>query len=188
MTDTLSLVLAAAAVVIQVLLALLLLLALLALVSGGARRALIEVRDTLIGVELWGAWSLAAIATSASLYYSEVADFVPCRLCWFQRIAMYPLVVILLIAAVRRDVRGGVLYALPFPVVGIGVAAYHIYIENNPESESPGCKAGVPCSFKWIEELGYVTMPTLAITAFAGILALLLFALSRTRSGDSAPG
>ena len=180
--------LAAAAVVIQALLALIAVLALAALFSTRARRALVEVRDSLLGAELWGAWSLATIATAASLYYSEVADFVPCRLCWFQRIAMYPLVALLLFAAVRRDVRGGALYALPFPIVGMGVAAYHIYIEQNPEAETPGCKAGVPCSFKWIEELGYVTMPVLAITAFAGVLALLLFALSRTNKGDSPAG
>lgn len=187
MTDTLSLVFAAAAVVLQALLALLVVLAVVALFSTRARGWLVEVRDSLLGAELWGAWSLAAIATAGSLYYSEIADFVPCRLCWFQRIAMYPLVGVLLIAAIRRDVRGGVLYSLPFPIVGAAVAAYHIYIEYNPEAETPGCKAGSPCSFKWIDELGYVTMPVLAITAFAAILALLLFALSRTRR-DSASG
>jgi disulfide bond formation protein DsbB len=188
MTDTLSVVLAAAAVVIQALLGLLVLVGLAALLSARARRALVEVRESLLGMELWGAWTLATIATAASLYYSEVADFVPCRLCWFQRIAMYPLVVVLLIAAIRRDARGGALYALPFPIVGMGIAGYHIYIENNPEAETPGCKAGVPCSFKWIEELGFVTMPTLAITAFAAILVLLLFTISRTGRGDPAAG
>ena len=181
MTDTLSLVLAAGAVVLQAVLALLLLLAVVSLFSTRARAALAEIRDTLLGFELWGAWSLAAIATAGSLYYSEVADFVPCRLCWFQRIAMYPLVAVLLVAAIRRDVRGGVFYALPFPIVGAAVSAYHIYIEQNPEAEGVGCKVGVPCSFKWVEELGYVTLPVLAITAFAAILALLLFALSRSR-------
>src|SRR5688572_21661834 len=104
MTDTLSLVFAAGAVVIQALLALLLLVALISLFSARAKAALVEVRDTLLGMELWGAWSLAAIATAGSLYYSESADFIPCRLCWFQRIAMYPLVAILLVAAIRRDV------------------------------------------------------------------------------------
>jgi disulfide bond formation protein DsbB len=182
MTDTLSLVLAAGAIVIQGLLALLVLLALAALVWPRARTVLVEARDTLLGMELWGAWSLAALATAASLYYSEIADFVPCRLCWFQRIAMYPLAAILLLAALRKDLRGGVLYALPFPIVGAGISAYHIYIEYHPEAESTGCKAGVPCSFKWIEELGYVTLPVLAITAFGGILALLLFGLSRSRA------
>jgi disulfide bond formation protein DsbB len=188
MTDTLSLVFAAGAVVIQALLAVLLLLAVVSLFSTRARATLVEVRDTLLGMELWGAWSLAAIATAGSLYYSEVADFVPCRLCWFQRIAMYPLVAILLIAAIRRDVRGGVLYALPFPIVGAAISAYHIYIEYHPEAESQSCKAGVPCSFKWIEELGYVTLPVLAISAFGGIIALLLFALSRRNQDGSSAG
>ena len=188
MTDTLSLVFAAGALVIQAVLALLLLVAVVAIFSTRARAGLVEVRDTLLGLELWGAWSLATIATAGSIYYSEIADFVPCRLCWFQRIAMYPLVVILLIAAIRRDVRGGVLYALPFPIVGAAISAYHIYIEYHPEAESQSCKAGVPCSFKWIEELGYVTLPVLAISAFGGILALLLFALSRRNQDGSSAG
>lgn len=187
MTDTLSLILAAGAVVIQVLLALLLLLALAALFSSRARGALVEVRETLMGAELWIAFGLALIATAGSLYYSEIADFVPCRLCWFQRIAMYPLVPLLLLAALRRDVRGGAIYALPLPIVGAAVSSYHIYIEHNPEAETPGCKAGVPCSFKWIEELGYVTLPVLAISAFGGILALLLMALSRSKRDSAVP-
>jgi len=188
MTDTLSLIFAAGAVVIQALLALLALLALVSIFSTRARGLLVEVRETLMGTEVWLAFGLALIATAGSLYYSESADFTPCRLCWFQRIAMYPLVPLLLIAALRRDSRGAALYGLPLSAIGMGVAAYHIYIENNPEAESVGCKVGVPCSFKWIEELGYVTLPTLAISAFAAITALLLFALSRSTKRNSASG
>jgi disulfide bond formation protein DsbB len=121
------------------------------------------------------------VATLGSLYFSEIADFIPCRLCWFQRIAMYPLAVILLIGALRKDVRGAALYALPFPIAGALVSAYHIYIENHPEAESAGCSIGAPCSTKWIDQFGYVTIPTLAISAFAAIIALLVFALRRTR-------
>ena len=179
MTDTLSLIFAAGAVVIQALLGVLVLVAIASLFSSRARRWLVEVRETLMGTEIGVAFGLALIAMAGSLYYSESADFVPCRLCWFQRIAMYPLVPLLLIAALRSDRRGAALYGLPMSVIGMGVAAYHIYIENNPEAESVGCKAGVPCSFKWIEELGYVTLPTLAITAFAAITALLLAAWTR---------
>ncbi len=149
-----------------------------------ARRVLAEARDTLLGGELWIAWGIALLATLGSLYFSEVADFVPCRLCWFQRIAMYPLAVLLLVGAVRRDVRGAVLYGLAFPVVGAGVAIYHIYIENNPGAESAGCRATAPCSTKWIDEFGYVTIPTLALTAFATVFVLMLFALRRTSAED----
>ncbi|NDE79574.1 MAG: disulfide bond formation protein B, partial [Actinobacteria bacterium] len=54
-------------------------------------------------VSLWLAWLVAAVATAGSLYFSEIADYVPCRLCWFQRVCMYPLAGILLVAAIRRD-------------------------------------------------------------------------------------
>jgi disulfide bond formation protein DsbB len=76
-------------------------------------------------------------------------------------------------------VRGGALYALPFPVIGALVAIYHVYIEYNPEAESASCRVSAPCSLKWIEELGYVTIPVLALTAFAAIFALLAMARSR---------
>src|SRR5688572_25368727 len=176
MTETVSTTLAAGAVVLQVVLVLLALVAAAALFSDGARRLLGEVRATLLGGELWIAWGIAAIATLGSLYFSEIADFIPCRLCWFQRIGMYPLAVILFVAALRRDRANGVFYALAFPVVGAAVSAYHLYIEANPGAESAGCKIGAPCSVKWIEEFGYVTIPMLAITAFAAVFALLLLA------------
>jgi disulfide bond formation protein DsbB len=180
-TDAVSKVLAVGAVLVQGLLAVLAVLALVALVSPRARRLLAEVRDTLLGGELWIAGGLALVATLGSLFYSEVSDFIPCRLCWFQRIAMYPLAVLLLIAAWRRDARGGALYALPIAIAGAGVAIYHIYIEYNPEAESAGCKiGGAACSVKWIEELGYITIPVLALTVFLAVIALSLMVLSRT--------
>jgi disulfide bond formation protein DsbB len=186
LTNAISTGLAAVAIVLQVVLAALLLLALAALVWRPARRLLREAREMLFGGELWAAWTVALVATLASLYYSEVAHFIPCRLCWYQRIAMYPMAAILLLAAVRRDVRGGAIYALPLSLAGIGVAAYHIYIEYNPAAESAGCRVGAPCSVKWIDEFGYITLPVLAITAFACILALALMALSRTRDASRA--
>jgi disulfide bond formation protein DsbB len=179
LTDAVSIVLAALAVVLQALLAGLLALGLAALASPRARRWLAELRATLAGGELWAAWAVALVATLGSLFFSEVSDFVPCRLCWFQRIAMYPLAVVLLLAAVRRDVRGGALYALPFPVAGALIAIWHVYVEINPDAESEGCRVAAPCSLKWIDELGYVTLPVLSLTAFAAILALLLMARSR---------
>jgi disulfide bond formation protein DsbB len=183
LTDVVSVALAAVAVVLQVLLAGLLALALAALVSARARRWLSELRATVAGGELWAAWAIALVATLGSLFFSEVSDFEPCRLCWFQRIAMYPLAVVLLLAALRRDVRGGALYALPFPVAGALIAIWHVYVEVNPEAGGEGCKVAAPCSLKWIDELGYVTLPVLSLTAFAAILALL--AMARSRPADA---
>ena len=184
MVDAVSTALATLAIIVQVLLAALAVTGLLAVVWAPARRLLREARDTLLGGELWMAWAVAATATAGSLFFSEYADFIPCRLCWFQRIAMYPLSVVLLVAALRRDVRGGVLYAFVLPIVGAGVAIYHVYIENNPSAESASCRVGASCATKWIEKYGYVTIPVLALTAFAAIGALLAMAWSRRRLAE----
>lgn len=176
MTDFLATMLALLAVALQALLAAFVLVVALTPVWAPARRARDGVRALLSGTELALAWIVAVVATLASLYFSEVADFIPCQLCWYQRIAMYPLAVILFLAALARDVRGAY-YAVALPFVGAAVAIYHVYVEYNPEQESPGCRIGAPCSTKWIEELGYVTLPVLALTAFATIAVLLLLRL-----------
>ena len=179
-TNTFSTAIAAAAVVVQALLVVLLVVAVAAIWSQRARGWLREIRDSLLGAELWIAWGFALVATLGSLFFSEVSQFIPCRLCWFQRIGMYPLSVLLLMAAIRRDTRGGALYGLPLAAFGAIVAIYHIYIEYHPEAESASCKIGAPCTTKWIDKLGYITIPALALTAFLAIIALLAMALSRT--------
>jgi hypothetical protein len=179
MTDTVTTVLSVGAIFVQALIGLALLAGLAALVSPSARRALAELADAISGSALWVAFAIALIATAGSLFFSEHASFIPCRLCWYQRIGMYPLVVVLLGAAVRRDVRGAVLYGAPLALIGTAVATYHIYIEYHPESETPGCRVGAPCTTRWIDEYGYVTIPVLAITAFVAILCLLAFAWRR---------
>lgn len=185
-TDIVRPVLATLAVASQVLLGLTMLLALVSLVWAPARRLLADLRDTLGPGALWLAWTVAAVATLGSLFFSEISHFIPCRLCWFQRIAMYPLFVVLLVGALRRDVRAAFWYAIVFPVVGAGVSVYHLYIEAHPEAESKSCIIGVPCSTKWIDEFGYVTMPMLALTAFASVFALLV--LARSWAGAEARG
>jgi disulfide bond formation protein DsbB len=179
-TDVVSTALAAAAIVVQVLLALVLVVAIAAIWSRGARRLLAEARDSLLGSEVWIAWAFALVATAGSLFFSELADFIPCRLCWFQRIGMYPLAALLLIAAIRRDARGAAIYGLPLAAFGSIVAIYHIYIEYHPEAETAACKIGAPCTTKWIDKLGYITIPVLALTAFLAIITLLVMVLSRT--------
>jgi disulfide bond formation protein DsbB len=179
-TNVVATVLAAAAVVIQVVLAIVLVVAVVAIWSRGARRLLAEARDSLLGGELWVAWGFAFVATAGSLFFSEYSNFIPCRLCWFQRIGMYPLAVILLLAAIRRDSRGGALYGLPLAAFGAIVSIYHIYIEYHPEAETASCKVGASCTVKWIDKLGYITIPVLALTAFVSIIVVLSMALSRT--------
>ncbi len=143
---------------------------------------------TLSRQAVWLAWGVAAVATIGSLYFSEIADYLPCRLCWFQRIAMYPLAVVLLVGALLRD-RRVTLYAAAFPLIGAAFSIYHIYIEVNPEAESAACRAGVPCSTRWIDEFGYVTIPVMALSGFALIGALLVLAAlagRRAREEESA--
>jgi disulfide bond formation protein DsbB len=143
----------------------------------GARGALDRVRGWVEGYELWLAFLVAAIATGGSLFFSEVANYVPCELCWFQRVCMYPLSIVTLLAALRDDARVA-RYLLPLPVVGAGIAVYHLLVENGVVAQSRSCLISSPggCATKWINEFGYMTIPTLALTGFLLALAFLLMA------------
>jgi disulfide bond formation protein DsbB len=181
LTEAVSTTLAILAVAVQAVLVAFVVVVVLTPVWGAARDAREAVRRFLDGAELALAWIVALVATLGSLYFSEVADFIPCRLCWFQRIAMYPLALILFLAVIARD-RRGAYYTVALPVVGAVISVWHLYIEANPEAESPACRIGAPCSTKWIDEFGYVTIPMLALTAFAAIATLLVLALRPPRS------
>jgi len=132
---------------------------------------------------VWLAWLVAATATGGSLFFSQVAHFPPCQYCWYQRICMYPLAIILLVGGLLRD-RRAVLYAAVFPLVGAVISIYHIYIEVNPDKESASCKAGIPCSTRWIQEFGYITIPRMALSGFALIAVLLVVAWVSGRAAD----
>jgi disulfide bond formation protein DsbB len=135
------------------------------------------------------AWLVAIGATAGSLYFSEVRLFVPCELCWWQRIFMYPLVGVLGVAVFTRDERVW-RYALPLAVVGLGTSWYHYLLQRVPSLAPPGvCRGGVPCTVQYIEWAGFVTIPFLAGTAFAVITLLLGWsALAPRRSAGPPPG
>lgn len=141
-------------------------------------------RETLAGSEVWLAAVVAVVATGGSLFLSEVADFFPCKLCWFQRIAMYPLVLLALLALARD--RRAARYFLPLPIVGLGVAAWHMLVERGVVEDTQSCQISAPggCATKWMEELGYVTIPTLAATGF--VLVIILLALNGLRGDERA--
>jgi disulfide bond formation protein DsbB len=183
-TDSIDTLLAALGVLGQIAIVAILALGVAALVSPRARRALVGSWGAVQVQALWAAWLVAAVATGGSMYFSEIADYIPCQLCWYQRICMYPLAITLLVGAILRD-RRAVLYSMVFPVVGALVAIRHIYIENNPEAESASCRIGAPCSAKYIDEFGYVTIPVLALTAFVLIGLLLGVAWLAGRRGDA---
>jgi disulfide bond formation protein DsbB len=132
-------------------------------------------RRALEGYELWLVFLVSSIATAGSLFFSEIAHFIPCELCWYQRICMYPLTIITLLAALAND-RRTARYLLPLPLVGAGVSVYHVLVENGVVGQSNACLISAPggCAVKWIEEFGYVTIPVLALTGFALCFAFLL--------------
>lgn len=123
----------------------------------------------------WLAFIIALIATLGSLYYSEIAGFPPCRLCWYQRILMYPLVVILAVGIVLRDARLR-LYVLPLSLTGVAVAIYHnlLYYGVLPEGLTQ-CALGVSCTERQLELFGFVTIPLMSLTAFAVITLAIAF-------------
>ena len=174
---------AALGVVGQVLAGLLIVVGAAALV--GARAPLAAVRSALWGYEMWAAFVVAALATGGSLFLSEIAHFVPCELCWFQRVCAYPLSIVTLLAAISGDHRVA-RYLVPLPLVGGGIATYHLLVENHVVAQAQACLVSAPggCATKWINEFGYMTIPTLALTAF--VLLLALFALAAAGSDDEA--
>jgi disulfide bond formation protein DsbB len=122
------------------------------------------------------AWVVATVTTLGSLYYSEIADFVPCRLCWYQRICMYPLAVILGVAALRRD-RGVRFYVLPVAVIGALIAAYHSWIQAYPpEGGTSFCTLDAPCTERYVWEFGFVSLPLMALISFVFISTMMVLA------------
>ena len=176
MTHNTTVALPVLGVVGQVLVGIMILVGLLALF--GVRGPLNGVRRLLWGYELWAAFVVAAIATGGSLFFSQVAHYLPCELCWYQRICMYPLSILTLLMAWRGDNRAA-RYLLPLPIVGACVSIYHLLIENHVIKEPTQCLASAPgtgCAFKWINEFGYMTIPTLALTGFLLLIGFLVLA------------
>ncbi len=145
-------------------------LAVLVAATRGVTRTMVRDAALLIG-------ALVAVgATGGSLYLSEVAGFVPCELCWFQRILMYPMAILLPIAAVRDD-RSMCRYGMVLALVGLVISAYHVQIQLFPDQGSV-CDLDNPCSARWVEVFGWLTIPQLAGISFAliaGVMALASF-------------
>lgn len=118
-------------------------------------------------------FSLATVATVGSLYFSNMLGYEPCRLCWFQRIFMYPLVLILGVGILFED-DNVTDYALPLTMIGLPIALYHSLIQRYSQFQSSGCSVlSVSCSTEYTFHFGYITIPVMAFTAFLGILILL---------------
>ena len=136
---------------------------------------------------LWWILLVSATAMGGSLFFSEVMGLTPCRLCWFQRILMYPIVVIGAVALLRDDRRAS-LYVLPLSLTGIFVSGYHYLLQQGIFQESIGCaKDGPPCSgIDWIA-YNFITIPLLALTAFMLISLGASAALRQDMDGPRPP-
>ena len=161
--------------------ALLLLAASLAMAAVAGTPGAHRLRALLLARGPWLAFAVAAIAMSGSLYYSDVAHFVPCELCWFQRIAMYPLAVILFVAAITRDTRAW-RYVVPIAAIGLLISVYHYQLELFPDQPTV-CSATLPCSVRWVSVYGFVSIAFMAGAGFISILALHL-AMARARRAE----
>jgi disulfide bond formation protein DsbB len=128
-------------------------------------------------------WLVALVATLGSLFFSEIMRLPPCTLCWYQRILMYPLVVVATVGLVWRD-RGVVRYAWPLVLGGLAVAVYHnlLYYRLIPDSITP-CTTQVSCTSRQVEWFGFVTIPLLSLAAFVlGAASLAVFHRSSRRT------
>lgn len=147
-----------------------------------ARRAGLsrQATDTHAWTLVFGAWLIASASTLGALFFGEVMRLPPCSLCWYQRIFMFPMALILPFGLFPFN-RSVVRAALPLAGIGALVAAFHVLLVAGviPERLEP-CKQGVPCSETVIEWFGFVTIPLLSFAAFAAIAALLTFAYYRS--------
>lgn len=116
----------------------------------------------------------AFVSTFFSLYSSEIMHLVPCVLCWYQRIFMYPLVVIIAVGILTKDKKLP-LYVLPLSIIGAGIALYHYLLQRGiiPDELGP-CVLGVSCTTKYIEWFGFITIPFLSLLSF-GIISILMY-------------
>ena len=123
---------------------------------------------------IFGAWLIAALSTLGSLFFSEVMELVPCVLCWYQRIFLFPLAVILLVGLFPLD-KNVVRYTLPIALIGLLFTVYHILLFYGliPETMQP-CTQGISCSDDSMVLFGFLPIPLLSLAAFSTIIFLLL--------------
>lgn len=133
------------------------------------------------GYLLYVAWVVSLVAMFGSLYFSEIKGYIPCELCWYQRILMYPLTLLLGIATFQNDISVKK-FVLPLSIIGGSISFMH-YLEQ----KIPGfggikpCVSGVPCSAQYINWFGFVTIPFLALVAFV-MIAVCMFLIKPKKS------
>ena len=128
----------------------------------------------------------ALAALLGSLYYSEIAGFIPCTLCWYQRILMYPLTIIILVGIFTQD-EYLPNYVLPFSIIGMFISGYHYLIQWGVFGHPAACEAGIPCDMRWVNYLGFITIPFQALVAFI-LITIIMAAVKWGHSTETAPG
>ncbi|WP_341300391.1 disulfide oxidoreductase [Lysinibacillus sp. FSL H8-0500] len=126
-------------------------------------------------------WIVSVIATLGSLYFSEIRHYEPCKLCWIQRIFMYPIVIIVTIAFIQKNARIAVTTAV-FSVIGGCISLYHYGIQKLSflAENAPSCGA-ISCTGQYINWLGFITIPFLALTAFLLIAGASFYLIKATK-------
>lgn len=123
---------------------------------------------------LLAAWTVALVGTVGSLFFSEVMQFPPCSLCWYQRAALYPLVFVIGTGLLINDRRVAA-YALPLSLLGVAIAVYHNLLYYGAiAAELAPCTEGVPCNSVQLELLGFVTIPLMSLAAFITVTVCLI--------------
>lgn len=123
---------------------------------------------------IYVAWVQSIVAMLGSLYYSEIKHYTPCILCWYQRILMYPLVIIIAVGIMRKD-KKLYQYVLPMSILGWFIALYHVLLQKGilPEAVAP-CTLGASCTAKYTGYFGFITIPVMSLTAFTVITICML--------------
>lgn len=131
--------------------------------------------DDGVWVPLFLVWLVSLLAMLGSLFFSDVMGLPPCTLCWYQRITMYPIVVISTVALLVRD-RNAARYMWPLVIAGIAITVYHclLYYGVIPDEITP-CGVGVSCTERQIEWLGFISIPLLSLGSFLAVAAGLMW-------------
>ncbi|WP_191562554.1 disulfide oxidoreductase [Metabacillus idriensis] len=133
--------------------------------------------------QLFIAWAASFVSMLGSLYFSEIMDFIPCDLCWYQRILMYPLVVILGMAIYRKDYQIA-FYTMILSAIGGTISIYHYAVQKIDFVGTHSASCGiVPCTGEYINWLGFITIPFLALIGFTIIFITSLNSYRKMKGG-----
>lgn len=138
-------------------------------------------REKVAEQAMFASWGISLIATAGSLFFSEVLKYIPCDLCWYQRILMYPLIILLGIASAKKDYKMS-LYAVVLSSIGGLISLYHYLVQKVPALHELGNACGiVPCNTDYINWFGFITIPFLALIAFTLISILQVIVMKNTK-------